>query len=835
MLARRYNLYSEPDNPTGAPLAVALEIVLPEGTTNLFLNPSWETNTTNWTNSSDGSSGTPYQRSTTRQFKGAYSAQLTIRPTNGTYGQLVNASISNATQYSMSFHVRRSNGGIVRGANCKAFVNGAVTDWDSISYIAGGWYRVEKTWLSTSTSGVGIRVIGSPGNIFYVDAAQLEAKGYCTTYCDGDQPGLLPIESPPAYYWTGTPHASTSVRSGTTRAGGRPMSVARYGLTILALIGLGFSQRSVISTPLGLADGNLYQRTIRESREFTIAGMFDGSDPRSLSARRGALRSLLSHDLSGVDQPLVMRLQRFDGRDPIGDQVTIAASYLEGLGEEMTQPFDEKVSVQFQSFLPALMSSGSRGTTLSPQTSVSNANYILQRSAAGAWSALGTGANAQVTNVIETPDGSLYAAGDFTSIGGVAANYIARWNGSSWAALGTGTNASVRALAVGPDGSLYVGGNFTSAGGVANTAYIARWNGSAWSALGTGMGDAVLALAFAPSGTLYAAGAFTTAGGGAANRVASWNGSAWSALGTGIAAGSGLALVVGPDNSLYLGGNFATVGGVTANYIARWNGSAWSALGTGADNIVQALAFAPNGTLYAGGVFNTIGGLTIRKIAGWNGSAWADIGANMPSGSQVFVVRFAPDNNMYIGGLSFSTVAGIVLPDNAALWTGSAWSPVPIDLPGTASVSDFFFSRDGALTVAYNTSGTATAASVTTVSNPGTIPAGFALTITGPTSGTSRIYSITNNRTGSAVYFDLALSAGETAYLTATGNTLSLRTSFRGAINSAILPGSDYDFALVKGSNSLSLFAASSTVTATLSFTPQYESLDDATLTPALQ
>ena len=32
----------------------------------------------------------------------------------------------------------------------------------------------------------------------------------------------------------------------------------------------------------------------------------------------------------------------------------------------------------------------------------------------------------------------LYAAGYFTMAGGVAANYIAKWNGSTWTALGSG-------------------------------------------------------------------------------------------------------------------------------------------------------------------------------------------------------------------------------------------------------------------------------------------------------------------------------------------------------------------------------------------------------------
>ena len=33
---------------------------------------------------------------------------------------------------------------------------------------------------------------------------------------------------------------------------------------------------------------------------------------------------------------------------------------------------------------------------------------------------------------------NLYAGGDFTTAGGVSANYIAKWDGSAWSALGSG-------------------------------------------------------------------------------------------------------------------------------------------------------------------------------------------------------------------------------------------------------------------------------------------------------------------------------------------------------------------------------------------------------------
>ncbi len=105
---------------------------------------------------------------------------------------------------------------------------------------------------------------------------------------------------------------------------------------------------------------------------------------------------------------------------------------------------------------------------------------------------------------------NLYAGGVFTTANGIAANYIAQWDGSSWTALGSGLNSTVYALAV-SGSDLYVGGNFTTAGGSAAN-YIAQWDGSSWTTLGSGLNGSVVALAVSGS-DLYAGGYFGTAGG----------------------------------------------------------------------------------------------------------------------------------------------------------------------------------------------------------------------------------------------------------------------------------------------------------------------------------
>lgn len=99
-----------------------------------------------------------------------------------------------------------------------------------------------------------------------------------------------------------------------------------------------------------------------------------------------------------------------------------------------------------------------------------------------AWSALGSGVSgggAVVEALAVDASGNLWAGGNFTSVGGVAANNIARWNGSSWSPIVcgdfNGVNGTVRAIAPQSDGSIIAAGFFTSAGGKSGTTYLARY------------------------------------------------------------------------------------------------------------------------------------------------------------------------------------------------------------------------------------------------------------------------------------------------------------------------------------------------------------------------
>ena len=220
-------------------------------------------------------------------------------------------------------------------------------------------------------------------------------------------------------------------------------------------------------------------------------------------------------------------------------------------------------------------------------------NPFLARWDGAVWSAVGAGVNSNVTSMSVLDDGTgqaLWVRGAFTMAGGQPAEHIARWDGLAWNGLGGGTDIAgiVKDLAVFDDGmgpAVYATGTFTSIGGVAANR-IAKWDGASWSALGSGLNDEGKTLAVLNDGNglaLYVGGAFTEAGGVSASHIARWDGANWSVLDLGIDGSSSntavnaLAVFDGPTGpALYIGGKFDSSGGLPAANFARWDGCATS-------------------------------------------------------------------------------------------------------------------------------------------------------------------------------------------------------------------------------------------------------------------
>jgi hypothetical protein len=279
---------------------------------------------------------------------------------------------------------------------------------------------------------------------------------------------------------------------------------------------------------------------------------------------------------------------------------------------------------------------------------------------------------------------NVYAGGFFQQAGGVAAEGVARWNGTGWTSLYSGGftgGMQVRTIAVaGTD--VYVGGIFFNAGAVAAD-NVAKWNGTIWSSLGTGASNGVNGYVYALAvigSDVYVGGAFTQAGGIPANCIAKWNGFVWSPVGTGAnngvsnTASAAVQSLAAIGTDLYVGGQFNRAGGTTASNIARWNGSSWSSVGTGVNGSVLALAVAGN-SVYAGGFFSQAGGATANRVALWNGTNWSSLGtgsANGVTGNGYVQALAVVGPDLYVGG--FMTQVGGVAIQNVARWNGTSWS-----------------------------------------------------------------------------------------------------------------------------------------------------------------
>ncbi|MFT7462271.1 MAG: hypothetical protein ACI9EF_000611 [Pseudohongiellaceae bacterium] len=98
------------------------------------------------------------------------------------------------------------------------------------------------------------------------------------------------------------------------------------------------------------------------------------------------------------------------------------------------------------------------------------------------------GINGQILDMLVHDDGggpALYVGGNFTSVNGVSASRLARWDGAAFSDVGRGLNNIVWSLAEYDSGSgpeLMVGGLIQTAGGSVPVSGVAAWDGSNWSA-----------------------------------------------------------------------------------------------------------------------------------------------------------------------------------------------------------------------------------------------------------------------------------------------------------------------------------------------------------------
>lgn len=706
-----------PDPATGYALNPErgwVSVYLPHGATNLIPNPSFEVSLDDWASLILGAGGS-FARVADAQFRGAYCAEVDLGA--GASGDISTTGTGAAgVRYAFSAHVRRPGGGVVRLEDVEALLDGSTgTPFQTVEYVADGWYRLGVSWVSTTTSGPGMRFYGA-GQVFYVDAVQWEAGGEPSTYLDGDELGLIPGETPPAFTWNGAAHASTSTRSATTRAGGLRRNLSDFGLTVVGLLGLGMPPQGNQTVPYAGQDGSFYQGARRPERSFTIAGAFQADTPLALDQRRRDLRAALTFDRTGTDSPIVLELQAYAGATAIGEAVACVCSYASGLESNQASLYAEKVAIQLVEHVPGLTGLASRGGAF-PAQATPTLTYVAYRDErTGAWS-YPTGLNAapQPNAVIFGPDEKLYVGGNFTA----PSNRVARYNFQTgqWESLSGGLSAQVNALAFDREGRLLAGG----ASGLITGSTVARWSGSSWSAIGANA-DTVRALAYdAATDRIYAGGA-----NGANATLRYSTGAGWTAI-TAATAGEVYDLAFdAPSGTLYIAGNFsAALGGVAnAVYVARYTAAGGIApLGAGANATAQSVAVDPQGRAWFLGSFTTFDGVAVGRLAVWTGqSAEAVPGVTVPLVSSNGYVAASPfTGDVWAGGVELTALSGTAwlqrLTPAGPLWPGIGVANSTTHVAAAFSPARTAVARDDVSSgLLYEPQGAA-------ISNPGTLPA----------------------------------------------------------------------------------------------------------------
>ena len=555
------------------PLGDVFSVIMPLARRNLVTNPSFETGTTGWS----ATTGATLTRVSTQQVAGAWSLQVAV--TTGGKGTYYPITLAAGTTYAWSASILAPPG--------TAWQLQIVSSGGTIVYTrrsgtgTGRWQRASLVYTATSTTTYRLTcTCETDSQTIWIDAAQLEVcesgNWFATTYIDGDRRGLVANQSPAPFGWDGTPHASTSYRLATTRAGGYSVPFSQLGLIIVALLGLGMAPVQVQALHYAQIDGGQYMRTHKSGREFTIAARLNAPTVEQVQRLRSALSTTMDRDANALDQPLVLRYQPANAcGDPTGAAVLIPCAYTGGLEGGATARNGADLNLSFSAYMPLVQAERESGVVLTAaqNTSAGYTNNILQRDITGLWKAVAIGVTGGIIRtIVPAPDGSIYIGGDFTFVGGVGSTRgIARYDpiSNTFSALGSGVSGgNVYSMAFDQNGqNLFVGGTFTQAGGVANTRFIARWNipGGTWNAMGSGTSGGTSVAAVAAVGTaVVIGGSFSSPG----TNFAIWNtsGGAWTAGTTG---GGGIyALLYDPRGVLYLGGTFTSVNGQSAQSVA---------------------------------------------------------------------------------------------------------------------------------------------------------------------------------------------------------------------------------------------------------------------------
>lgn len=568
MAGLRYKIPDVPrDNAVFSPTRGLFSVVAPVASENLVRNPEIFTLTDYET---IGAPAPTVELDGAIVNRGVYSAHVT-RTDGG-------AGIQYRTPYSVTVDLVYSFSVDIYGTGEYAIRISGATSGNvyaaDIVNVGEFWSRFDVTGIVTVEEALLLQVEhqqSSPNEAtdFHADGFQLEQSDYATTFISGSLKGFIAGDG--SYQWTGSPHNSSSIRSGQTRSGGRIMNLQDdLDFEIFEFSGLGYGSFDCAAC-----------------REFTMTGSIAASSYGDLSRKRACLVRAFRPHATCVKQDTLLYYQAFDDcGDPIGPCIEIRARFQDTTGFEgdWDNPWVQRVALRFESCeVTSLCECGNDATQLQIIDWVREVNGLAGLTADGVWDSLngGPGINANVTGMAIGADGKLYVVGDGVDSDDDGFDELMCWDGTSWSTLGELDNSSqgLSCIAADSRGNVYFGGNFHSIDGIAvnNIAYYDIEQGVILP-----LGDPGAAL----------------------------NGVKDSAA----VSGSVETIAIAPDGRIVVGGNFefsydAVNGETYRGNIARFDlfTRAWSSMSSGLDNtvnsIVNDIAISPDGVIWAAGRF----------------------------------------------------------------------------------------------------------------------------------------------------------------------------------------------------------------------------------------
>jgi uncharacterized repeat protein (TIGR01451 family) len=277
--------------------------------------------------------------------------------------------------------------------------------------------------------------------------------------------------------------------------------------------------------------------------------------------------------------------------------------------------------------------------------------------------------------------GGWYIGGDFTTVGGLPRQNIARILAdntvSTW---NPGANAPVRSITV-SGGTVYVGGNFTSIGGQsrnhiaavsATTGAATNWNPNANSAVESIVVNGT---------TIYVGGAFSNVGGQPRNNIAALSATTGLASTWNPNANGTVESIVVSGTTVFACGSYSMIGGQIRNNFAAVSASTGAAttFNPNLDGPVEAIHLVSS-TFYVTGYFTTAAGLprshiaaitTAGTVTGWNPGVFGFGYSLASAGDTIFV----GGDFETVGGQPRSCLAAISATSDATL----GWDPSPND------------------------------------------------------------------------------------------------------------------------------------------------------------